>query len=166
MVRHHKTEGPIGRVLDAYAHCDQSFRNSALVIAHLERRFSPGKVQAVVGRPGQAHCLAEPARAGSQLPGQLCGRNAFNGDTAVIGHPVRSCHGLQSAEKDAAGSSFDFTTNVHAEIASIDCIHIGVSSGTKKNLVAWRWAAMRVGRRVGRIVVRSKIGFDLDDAAV
>ena len=50
------------------------------------------------------------------------------------------------------------------KVAAVDCVDIGVGGRAEQNAVAWRGAAIRVGSRVGRFVVRAQVGLHLDNS--
>jgi hypothetical protein len=74
-------------------------------------------------------------------------------------------YGFESADEDAAGEVVGFAGDVHAEVAAVDGVDVGVPGGAEEDLIAGSGAAMGVGGRVGRGAVGAEVGFGLDDAA-
>lgn len=160
MTREREAQRPVDGVMNADANRDERVGVGTAVVANLERRGGIEQIEAVVGETGESQGLAEAAGAGGQQPARCAGLQA-----AVFGHLIYPGNRLQSAEEYATGAAFDLAGDIGAEIAAVDGIHVRMPSGTKENGVPRRWSAMRMGSRIGRVVVRAEIGFDFDDAA-
>jgi len=78
-------------------------------------------------------------------------------------HLLRSGNWFQRAQQHAASSALGLASDIRAKVSPVDCIDIRMTCGTKENGVPRRGAAMGVGGRVGRIVVRTQVGLGLHD---
>ena len=162
MPRQKKPQRPVDCVLypDACGHGCLRHRKS--VVTQLQRRRGIEKVQSVMGRACQPERKAESAWARGELPDSSIGRKS-----PVLSH-VRNAeiaNRLKRAQQNAPGLPLRLTGNIHAEISSVDGINIRVTSRAEQHLIAGGGAAMRVRGRIGRVVVRAKIGFDLSNPA-
>ena len=155
-----ETERQIGGVADADAGRNEDMAHAKAVVAHLERRGRIKEIEAVVRGPREAERLAEAAGAGGEQVRSGVGRKA-----AVAGHPIETCEWVKRANEDAAPKARCFARDVHAVVAAVDEVEIGVAGGAEENAIARSGAAMRVGGGVGARIVRAEVGFDLDDAA-
>ena len=113
---------------------------------------------------GEAEGLREAAGTGGELAG-VCGALWRGWEAAVGGHLGKAEKGLKGAQKDAPGQACGLAGDVHAEVAAVDGIDIGVSGGAEEGAVARGGAAMGVGGGVGRQMVRAKVGLGFHDAA-
>jgi hypothetical protein len=155
-----KSKRPVDRMLDTDAHGDEHFRDATAVVADLKGRRSAGDIEAIVRHPCQSHGLAQTTRS--------CGQEAWCGprwQAAIDRHQVRAGNGFEGAQQHTAGKPFGLTANIHAKVAAVDAVDIRMSSGTKENGVPRGGTAMRVGRWVRRIIVRTKISLRLNDSA-
>ena len=108
---------------------------------------------------GEAQRLA--SRPGPEVSSRWA---ALGGKAAIRGHQVHAGDRLQRAQQHAACVALGFAADVHAEVSAVDGVDIGVPGRAEENLVARSGSAMRVGGRVGRVVVRAQVGLDFDDA--
>src|SRR2546423_15438622 len=81
--------------------------------------------------------------------------------SAGLGHWFDAGDWLQGTNKDAPSVSFGKAGDIQAIVDAIDEINIGVSGRAEEDLVARRAACGGVGGRI----VRTQIGFDLDDSS-
>jgi hypothetical protein len=70
-------------------------------------------------------------------------------------------HRFQRAQQYSSRASLRLATDIHAVVAPVDCINIGVPCGTKENRVPWRGPPMAVRSRIGWIIVRSQVSLNL-----
>lgn len=157
---HSETERQVGGLADADAGRDEDMAEGETVVAHLERRGGIEEIEAVVRGPREGERLAEAAGAGGEQARGGAGREA-----AVQGHSSEAGEGFEGAEQDAAAPAFYFAGEIHAVVAAVDEVEIGVAGGTEENAVARGGTAMGVGRGVSERIVRAEVGFDFDDAA-
>lgn len=150
----------IHRVTDADPRSDHYLRFGKAVIARLERRSGAGDVKAIMSAACQAQRQAQAAWARGDHP-----RRSIFIQPAVSRHLCDADHRLQGAQQDAAGQAFLLASDVHAVIHSVDRVHIGMAGRSEEHKVARRGSAMRMCRRVRRVVVRAKVGLDLDNAS-
>lgn len=147
-------------VADADADGDERFAKGAAVVADLKRRAGAGEVEAVVGSAGEAEGPAQAAGAGGEHA-----RLHVCSEAAIGCHGIEAGDGFERAQQDAAGLTFDFATDIGAEVLAIDAVDIRMARRAEQDLVARRGAAIGVGGGVRSGVVRSEVGLDLHDAA-
>jgi hypothetical protein len=147
-------------VLDADAYGDQRFSRGSAILPYLKRRSRIYEVQSIVVQPGQPKGLAEPAGARREVFG------SSPWSQAPVNRHLR-CTGqrLKGAQQHATGFAFHLASNIRAEITSINRVNIGETGRAKDYEIAGCRPAMGVGSRIGRVVVRTKVGFHLDDPA-
>ena len=160
MVRQGETQRPIHRVLDADARRYQYFPDPEAVVAQLQRGGGVKQIQAIVAQAREPKGLAQAAGARGELAG---GRAWFN--AAIQGHllQARLSYWLQRTQQHASCLSLGLTRDVHAEVTAVDHINIRMTRGAKEDAISRRGAAMGVGSRVRRIVMRTQIGFRLNN---
>jgi len=161
VVRQGETKGPIDSVPDADARRYQHFAYGKAVVLQLQRGCGVEQVKSVMGRAREAESLAQAARPGGELPGFRAG-----GKTAIQRHLIQAqlSYWFKSAEQDAPGPALGFTSDIHAEVAAVDCIDIRMARRTKDNEIAGRGTAMGVSGGVGRAVVGTQVGLHLNDS--
>ena len=168
MVGENEAEGPVDGLLDADAGSDEGRCDREAVIANLERGVRVGEVDAVVGGADEAEGLAEAAGSGGKLAGEPVGKRlrlrTGEVEGAVAGHLLNAGDGLEGAQKDAAGLAFCFAGDVHAEVAAVDGVDVGVAGVAEENQIARSGTAMGMGCGVGRGVMGAEIGFGFNDA--
>ena len=155
-----ETKRPIHRFADADARRNQDLGGRNAVVTQLKRRAAVEQVKAVVGDARKPESLAQAAGAGGKLAGRGGGRQA-----AIHSHRLDAGQGFQRAEEDTASLPVDLATHVHAKVAAVDGVDVGVACGAEENGVPGSGAAERVGSGVGRGVVRPQVAFSLDNAA-
>lgn len=155
-----ETEREVGGVADADAGGGEDMADTKAVVEHLKRRGRVKKIEAVVRGAREGKRLAEAAGAGGEQA-----RGGVGLKAAVVGHAVETCERFEGAEQDAAAAALYFAGEIHAVVAAVDEVEIGVAGRTEENAVAPGGAAMRMGRGVGARIVRAEVSFDLDDAA-
>jgi hypothetical protein len=82
-----------------------------------------------------------------------------------MGHLLLPGDGFERADQHAAGLPLGLARNVHAGVAAIDDVDVGIAGVTEQDQVAGRGSAMRVGGGVGRVIVGTEIGLGFHDAA-
>ncbi len=80
-------------------------------------------------------------------------------------HLFQPRHRLQGAQQNASCLALHFAGDVHAIVAAVNRVNIGMPSRPEEHAIPWRRAAMRVRRRIGRLVVRAQVRLDLDNPA-
>ena len=147
-------------MIDADAHGDEHFRDAATVVANLQNRSGTGDIEAVVRFPRQAQCLAQTTRSSCKQTG-CCARR----QTTVCRHQVSASYGFKGPQQHASRQTLSLATDVHAKVAAVNRIHVGVARRSKEHLVPRSGSAMGMRGRVGRVVMGAEIGLDLDDSA-
>jgi hypothetical protein len=164
-----ETKGPIEGfvgLVDADAGGHQRLGDGESVVAHLKSGLAIRQIQSVVAGAQDTHCLAEAAGAGGQLAGEAdWGSRSGLGQSAVAGHLFLSGDGFERADQYAASLPPGLTRNVHAGVAAIDDIDVGIAGVAEKHQVTRSGPAVGVGGGVGRIIVRAEIGLGFHDAA-
>ena len=115
MTRQHKAERPIHCVLDADTDSDERARSSATIIAYLERGFCAGEIEAVMPGSRYPQGLAQAAGAGREQPVRR-----ISGKAAICSHEADSIDWFEGTQQDAAGETFHFATDVHAEVLAVN----------------------------------------------
>ncbi len=115
---------------DADAGCDDDASDRRAIVTQLERRCGIKEVKAIVDGAGNAERLTKPAGAAGK-PGQ----RGSGGEAAIVGHGIKAGERLKRAEQDTAGASRGLAGDIHAEVAAIDRVDIGVRGRPKENLI-------------------------------
>jgi hypothetical protein len=161
-------EGGVGRIDPDPGGGHRLFHDGPIV-ANLEAGAGRGEVEAVVAGAEDGECLAEAAGAGGELRGETGGEGAGQVvvpvEAAVVDHLLDSRDWLEGTNEDAAGLSFGFAGYVHAEVAAVDGVDVGVPGVAEEDLVAGSGAAVSVCGGVDGVIVGAEVGFNLDDAA-
>jgi hypothetical protein len=160
-----ETEGPIDGFVDADAGGHERFPEVKPVIADLKPRFRVGEVQSVVAGSNDRHGLAQAAGARRQLACQSAGWRATPPQPAIARHLFEAGDRFESSQENTAGLTFSLAGDIHAEVPAVDGVHVGMAGMAEKDLVPGSGTAMGVGRRVGRVVVGTHVGFDFNDSA-
>lgn len=150
---------PIDGMRDANARGNLHFRDDDTVITDLQMRARAEQVEAVVGQPREAEGLAEAAGAGGEHAGLGLSCNA-----AIGSHAIEAGERLEGAQEKTASETRSLAADIHAVITTVDGIHISKSGWAEEDGVAGRGPAMGVGGGIGRVVVGTEVGLDLDDA--
>ena len=84
---------------------------------------------------------------------------------SILSHLLHAeiAYRFKRANEYATCLPFRLAGYIHAEISSVDGVHVCVPGWTEQHLIARRWPAMRVRGRIGRDIVRAEIGLDLDN---
>jgi len=162
MARQIKAQRQVDGVGYAYARCYRDFPYGKSVVAKLQGRRWIQEIHAIVGWAGESEREAKAAGAGGESPDACAGR-----DAAIFSHPgdAEIAYGLESAKQNAPGSSYRLAGYIHAEVSAVYGVYICVAGGSEDHLVSRSWAAMRMRRGIGRVVVRTEIGFYFNDPA-
>lgn len=161
-------QGPIeGRIgwIDADPRSRHGLLHRESIIANLEAGAGRGEIEAVVAGADDGERLAEAAGARRELRGEAAGQGTGPVKAAVADHLLDSRDWLQGTNEHATGLAFGFAGDVHAEVAAVDGVDVGVTGVAEEDFVARSGATMGVGSGVDGVVVGAKVGFDLDDAA-
>jgi len=128
MAMEEETEGPVDGVFDADAGGDEDGAWGEAVVAELQWRGGIEQVEAVVLGAGEAQGQAQAAGTGGEQA-----RGGYGRKAAVDGHLGGAVLAgwLEGAEQNAAGRALGLAGDVHAEVAAIDGIDIGVGGGTE-----------------------------------
>jgi hypothetical protein len=88
-------------------------------------------------------------------------------ESAVFRHlrEAEIANWLQRANQQAACLPCFFAGDIHAEILAVDGVDISVASRAENDEVPRGWPAIGMRGGVGRCVVRTQVGLDLDNAA-
>lgn len=153
---------PIDRMRNADSGRYLDFCNRESIVAQLQRRRGVEQVEAVMCLTGESQSQTEAAGPRCELTDIDIRRKA-----AIPCHLCRAepAYRLECAQQDAPSSSLRLARHIHAEVAAINCIHISVSGLAKHDQIAGSGAAMRVGCRIRRIVVRTQVCLHFNNPA-
>ncbi len=155
---------PVDGVLDADARAGMQLGvwlgNWESVVNDLQRRALAGEVEPIVLCTRKAEGLAKTRRTRGEQAGLTIRRK-----TAVARHRVKASHWFERAEEDSTGHAIGLTGDVEAVVLAVDGVNVRVTRRTEENDVARRGTAISVGCGIRWIVVRTEVGFNLDDAA-
>ena len=156
MTGENKAQWPIDGLLYPDSDSYGGLHHSKAIIAKLQRRGPGKKVEAVVLGACKAKSKAETARAGGDLP-----KIHIACQAAIPSHlsDAELSNRFQCAKQNTSGPTRKFAGHVHAEIAPIDSINVGMAGGAKQHLIARCGSAKGVSGGIGRNIVRTKVGF-------
>jgi len=160
VARKGESQGPIYSLFYPDAGRNENFADAKSVIAQLKGRDTVEQIQAVVVLACEAERLAKSAGARGELPGWCAW-----GKPSIQSHLRQTFDRFKRADQYASGLAVGLAGDIHAKIAAIDCVDIGMARGAKDNGVARCGAMISVSCRIGRLVVRAQVGFHFDDSA-
>jgi hypothetical protein len=151
---------PIDSVFYADAGRNENFADAKSVIAQLKGRDTVEQIQAVVVLACEAERLAKSAGARGELPGWCAW-----GKPSIQSHLRQTFDRFKRADQYASGLAVGLAGDIHAKIAAIDCVDIGMARGAEDYGIARSGAMISVSGRIGRLVVRAQVGLCLNDSA-
>ena len=147
-------------MLDAYARRYQHFADSKSVIAQLKGRDTVEQIQTVVVLACEAERLAKSAWTRGELPGW----GAW-GKPSIQSHLRQTFDRFKRTQQNTPSPAVGLAGDIHAKVAAVDCVDIGMARGAKDDGVARCRATIGVSGRVRRVVVRAQVGLRLNDSA-
>src|SRR5579862_5336198 len=134
-----ETERPVdGGVgfIDADARGHQGLGDLKAIVADLESGPGIGEVEAVVAGAHNVEGLTEAAGPGGELAREVVGEGSLPEQLAVVSHQFHSCYWLKGTDQHAAGLPLRLAGYIHAEVAAVDGINVGMASVTEEYDIA------------------------------